>query len=311
MARIRSIKPDFFLHEGLAELSPLHRLFFVGLWTLADKEGRLEDRPKRIKAALMPWERCDVEKLLTDLSAGGFIVRYSIGDLDCIAIPNFAKHQRPHPKESTYDLPPPPEPGKNTASREIKRQEIKTPTPIPSSPPFSGGGGGGGDGYLEVEVEAGLRPVAPASDPQRAMSALPLAFDPQPTRRLEDKAQAVFDHWCRVMAKRGNVVFGADRRRAVEARLKEGFEVEDLCRAVDGCSVTPHNIGQNDRGERFDDLELICRNSAHVERFKQNAEAPPKPGRAPIDTRKGHMRAEDADWSNGGGWDEANKKDTA
>ena len=54
MSRIRSIKPEFFLDEELAELSPLTRLLFVGLWTLADCEGRLEDRPKRIRAQLHP-----------------------------------------------------------------------------------------------------------------------------------------------------------------------------------------------------------------------------------------------------------------
>lgn len=133
MARIRSIKPEFFLHEGLAEISPLHRLLFVGLWTLADKHGRLEDRPRRIKASLLPWEECDVDALLEDLCDAGFIVRYERDSKDCISIPSFLKHQRPHPKESAYDLPAP-EPGKETASREKKRLAKPNQPGIPSSP---------------------------------------------------------------------------------------------------------------------------------------------------------------------------------
>jgi len=44
--------------------------------------------------------------------------------------------------------------------------------------------------------------------------------------------------------------------------------------AVEGCSKTPHNMGRNDTGQRWDDLELICRDGAHVERFMGNAKAP-------------------------------------
>src|SRR5687768_4523414 len=77
VARIRTIKPEFFLHEGLAELSPLHRLLFIGLWTLADKRGVLEDRPRKIKAALFPWESaCDVDAMLWDLAEAGLIRRF-------------------------------------------------------------------------------------------------------------------------------------------------------------------------------------------------------------------------------------------
>jgi hypothetical protein len=57
------------------------------------------------------------------------------------------------------------------------------------------------------------------------------------------------------------------RRRAVAARIREGYTVEQLKQAVDGCARTPHNMGQNERHERYDDLELICRSGTQVERF--------------------------------------------
>ena len=49
MARARNIKPSFFMNENLAECDPLARILFVGLWTLADRDGRLEDRPKPLR----------------------------------------------------------------------------------------------------------------------------------------------------------------------------------------------------------------------------------------------------------------------
>lgn len=76
----------------------------------------------------------------------------------------------------------------------------------------------------------------------------------------------VFDHWRKVMG-HPDAKAVAKRRKAVAARLKEGYTVEQLKAAIDGCSKTPHNMGQNDRHERYDDLELICRDGAHVERF--------------------------------------------
>lgn len=100
-------------------------------------------------------------------------------------------------------------------------------------------------------------------------------------------AQEVFEHWRQVLDK-PRALFSADRRRKVEARLREGRSVEDLKRAVDGCASTPFNRGENDRGQRYDDLELICRTNAHVERFMANAEAPPTPH---VDVRRGYVDA--------------------
>lgn len=108
------IKPEFFQHEGLAELNFEARLGFIGLWTLADREGRLEDRPKRIRASLFPYEDVDIEAMLSALESAGFIVRYSAEGKQVIAIPSFLKHQNPHNREAASDLP---EPQKRTKAR--------------------------------------------------------------------------------------------------------------------------------------------------------------------------------------------------
>lgn len=107
MARARSIKPGFFKNEKLAELPMAARLLFAGLWTIADRSGRLEDRPKRIKAEVFPYENQSVPKLLAALSESGFIERYSLNGCDYIAIPTWDRHQNPHKNEVKSTIPAP------------------------------------------------------------------------------------------------------------------------------------------------------------------------------------------------------------
>lgn len=105
MARARNIKPSFFTNEDLVELPFEDRLLFIGLWTLADREGRLEDRPKRIKMAVFPADNVDVDASLARLAKSGFIARYEVRGIACIQVLNFAKHQNPHVREAASELP--------------------------------------------------------------------------------------------------------------------------------------------------------------------------------------------------------------
>jgi hypothetical protein len=76
---------------------------------MADREGRLEDRPARIKAEVLPYDSCDVESLLNSLAAGQdpFIVRYESEGRRYIQVSNFHKHQSPHLKEAKSTIPAP------------------------------------------------------------------------------------------------------------------------------------------------------------------------------------------------------------
>lgn len=106
MARARNIKPGIMENEDLADLSHAHRLLFIYLWMLADREGRLEDRPKRIKVQAFPYDDgLDVDQMLTDLQSGGFLFRYIVDGQPIIQIVKFAKHQAPHVREQASSLP--------------------------------------------------------------------------------------------------------------------------------------------------------------------------------------------------------------
>lgn len=105
MARSRNIKPGFFTNDELAECSPYARLLFAGLWTIADKEGRLDDRPKKVKALVLPFDNVDCDELLQQLHDRKFIQRYQIQDGAYIQITNWKKHQNPHCKEAPSEIP--------------------------------------------------------------------------------------------------------------------------------------------------------------------------------------------------------------
>lgn len=126
MSRIRYIKPGFFKNELLAECEPLARILFAGLWTEADRDGRLEDRPKRLKAELLPYDDCDPEALLAQLHQRGFIMRYVVGETRYIAMPTWYAHQRPHRDEHSKGLPAPPKRTAKSADLQGSREIVRT-----------------------------------------------------------------------------------------------------------------------------------------------------------------------------------------
>jgi len=106
MARSRNIKPSLFKNELLGVADPMLTILFSGLWCLADRAGRLEDRPLRIKAEIFPYrDNTNINVYLTELERLGFIHRYSVDGLNIIQVVNFDKHQNPHKTERPSELP--------------------------------------------------------------------------------------------------------------------------------------------------------------------------------------------------------------
>ena len=143
MARSRNIKPGFYKNEDLAECSIWARFIFPGLWMLADRDGRLEDRPKRIKAELLAFDSQDVDPLLNELQGRGFLVRYRNSDGSFIQISKFSSHQNPHYSEKASTIKPPELPetsgheGGKTPGFVQEKPESATPIKRGSQPPDS------------------------------------------------------------------------------------------------------------------------------------------------------------------------------
>jgi hypothetical protein len=108
MARIRSIKLDLFMDDGLAEVSLEAHFLLAGLPCLADSEGRLEDRPRRIQAQIFPYRReVDVDRCLEELAKSGHVRRYEAAGVRYLQVENWDDDQRPHVKEAPSSIPAP------------------------------------------------------------------------------------------------------------------------------------------------------------------------------------------------------------
>jgi hypothetical protein len=112
MARIRYLHPEFFEDEDLSELPYWVRILFSGMWTIADKAGRLEDRPERIKIKVLPYDKVNIDKGLEILSQPKkhskkpYIVRYVVDGERYIQIISWSQYQSPHHTEKDSVIPP-------------------------------------------------------------------------------------------------------------------------------------------------------------------------------------------------------------
>ena len=122
MARIRTIKPDFFRHADLYEAEresglPL-RLAFAGLWTAADREGRFRWSPRQLKLDCLPYDDVDFSRVLDALMTRGFVVKYVIDGKEYGFIPSWHSHQVINNRETPSSIPEPNE--NNTLTREAR-----------------------------------------------------------------------------------------------------------------------------------------------------------------------------------------------
>jgi hypothetical protein len=116
MARIRSIKPEYWADQDLAEqVSRDARLLYIGLWNLADEHSRLRGDPRFIKGQVFPYDDdlgpAEVEALLDELAAAEKVVRFRAASGTYVFLPNLAEHQRLEPSKVATKLPGPDDPG--------------------------------------------------------------------------------------------------------------------------------------------------------------------------------------------------------
>ncbi|MBV8048765.1 MAG: hypothetical protein JO171_16570 [Paludibacterium sp.] len=107
MARIRTIKPEFWTDEKVVELSAFARLLFIGVWNFSDDDGRLVYSPKRLKMQIFPADDVDCAALVSELERQALVTVYSVDGTDYLQVAGFAKHQKID-KRAASKLPPPP-----------------------------------------------------------------------------------------------------------------------------------------------------------------------------------------------------------
>jgi len=110
MARIRTIKPEFWSSEQVMESRPLARLLFIGLWNFCDDGGNHPLSPRTIKALIFPGDDITTEavsELLDELEGSGLTRNYVVDGKQYLHVSGW-KHQKIEKKNFKY--PPVPEP---------------------------------------------------------------------------------------------------------------------------------------------------------------------------------------------------------
>ena len=219
MARARNIKPGFFLNTDLAEIPPIGRLAFIGMWTIADYKGCIEGNFKKIKAQVLPYDNCDIEEVVNYLERYGFIRYYSVQGKRYIKITNFEAHQNPHKneREAGSKIPDIQEADENQPNNN-KLQEYGIST----------------EQVRKLDGNARADSLLLIPDSLNSMSGKPDALQPVSEKpkngtHYNPQAREVLDFLNLKTNRRYQPVEA--NLKLIVARLKEGASVED-CRAV-------------------------------------------------------------------------------
>ena len=230
MARIRTIKPEFWLDEDLCELSAENHLFAAALLNHWDDEGYFKANPKLLHAQIFALRDLSgtVPVFIQKLEKIGFLRLFDGSDGKKYGqVINFNKHQSINkPKPSKI---------KDIEEEFIAYGTDTVPVPV---------GKEQGTGNREQDIK-------------------------DLSSKLDDDAREIFDHWLTVMKKKKSA-YSEDRKKKIKARLSEGYTVDEIKLAITNCSNTPHNMGQNENNKTYNDIELICRSPTKLEQFRDN-----------------------------------------
>lgn len=143
MARIRSIRPEFWSDAKVGKLSLAARLLFIALWNFADDEGYGRALPKELAGFAFPhdddMDSVRIRVVLGELSGKALVTLYEVSGEPYYFINNWSRHQRPEkPTKSKH-----PKPDQGTITSVITgsgEESTTTPRSLPessgSSPPL-------------------------------------------------------------------------------------------------------------------------------------------------------------------------------
>lgn len=240
--RARNLKPSFFKNELLATTDPIYGWVFAGLWCLADRGGRLEDRPRRIHLEINAGRAFETtDHALGWLAENGFITRYEHNKTRYLQVINFAKHQNPHVREPQSSIPAPCEHSAYTVQGDAQHESgpADSPSLIPDSPSLIPEG---------KSARATHSPTAPAGEVrQKRGSRIPAPFLLTPEMRawaksetpdvdVEFETKEFADYWRTVPGQKGCKL---DWVLTWQVRLREIQRRAKSSRRFNGNDATP------------------------------------------------------------------------
>lgn len=245
MARIRTIKPEFFTHEDLFDLEqqtnlPI-RLAFAGLWTCCDRKGRFKWRPRQLKVSILPYDDCDFSRVLDALATRGFVVKYASGTEIYGYVPSWDEHQFINNKEPESTIP---EPTENQILDACLTRESREDDALSTRGVKEGKGKEGKEGNNASESREVEEFLATWNE----------------NRGELPEAQKLT----------------ATRKKKLSLRIREGLTRETFAQAVKLAAITPFCTGKNDRGWRLD-FDFLIENDTNLTKVLEGKYGPPKP----------------------------------
>lgn len=278
--RIRTIKPEMWQDEKVGGLSVGARLLFVGLISMADDEGRFRALPAAIVGHCFPYDDDAARKLdrwLAEIESTGMLVRYEVDGKPYAAIKGWSRHQKVN-RPSPSDLPPPPSRNGHGSLTEdsVNAQGARTDrslshaqarVPIRSDHVVEGPTSASPSKSVDAEATTGnVENIDNAKQRLRAAA-------------VQRVWEAYVEARVSVFGSRSQPKLSPDRKALINRRLKDWPET-DLIDAVKGWRHFPHNRGENAVRTPYCDIELVIRDAAHIEKFR---DATRKPKRSEVD----------------------------
>ncbi len=256
MAKIRSIKPEFWSSAQLIACSREARLLFIGLWNFSDDAGVHPASLITLKARVFPGDNLiadDIKIWVEELIKQNLLIEYEVNRERYWQVTGWKKHQlitRPNYK---YPVPQQCFGSGIIDTKQSSSYVVAVPEQCFSIVETLSKQGGIGD---RIGDRNNICEVADAASP--------LSLSDK-SNKADTDVQIVFDHWCNVM-KHCKAKLDSKRIRIIKSALRS-YSIDDLKSAIDGCSLSAYHMGQNDTKTKYDGLELILRDAEHIERF--------------------------------------------
>jgi len=243
MARIRTVKPEFWASEQIANCSRDTRLLFIGMWTFCDDSGIHPASSKRLKMQVFPADHIPDEQMkawIAELLEQKLIEEYTVNGQVFWQVTGW-RHQLIKKPCYKYPTRTPPSPHQTIASDVVVQEQLET-SPAPVHPVNR-------DRDRNINRK-NKRQVADTTRPET----------------LE-----IFTYWQTAM-NHPKAKLDQKRQRVIERALKD-YSATDLKRAIDGCASSEFHMGVNPQKQKYDDISLILRDAQHIESFiNANAE---------------------------------------
>ena len=246
MPRKRMISPEIWTDPKFVSLSDdTTRLLFIGLFSNANDYGKLRGEWWTVRSSIFVMNELSpnkIEVMLEELEKSDLITRYEVKGEKYIKLNNWEKHQTvSHPAKDQF-----PEPSSNPSSG-------ASPEPVEKSPQqgklskgklSKGNIGEGGGNPEEVKRQ------------RKTYTSI----------ELSKITTQLFNFWKQTL-NHPKAILTKDRKSKIQARLKEGYTIEQAEEAIAGCSLSSFHMGDNKYGRVYDSIQLIFRNGDQIEQF--------------------------------------------